>query len=152
MEVFEKVWEQRTGLTEIKNITSYLIILVRNKSIDELRKRKEIITLEMGESNLIEKISFEHPENILLDKELFEKIDAAVLHLPDKCRLVYRLIKEDGLKYKEVAELLNLSPKTIDNHMSTAINRIRQEVEAYLNDHKKYSWKIIRSILLILSI
>lgn len=152
LEVFEKVWEQRAGLTEIENINKYLFVLVKNKSIDQLRKRKELIVLESNESNLEEKVFWEDPENILLDKELSKKISEAVLHLPEKCRLVYRLIKEDGLKYKEASELLNLSPKTIDNHISIAMSRIRQEVEKYLSDDKNYSWKIIRSVLAILSI
>ncbi len=136
LEVFEKVWEQRGGLNEIENITKYLFVLIKNKSIDELRKRKELIALESGESNLIEKVISQHPENILLNKELSERIEIAVLNLPEKCRLIYRLIKEDGLKYKEASELLNLSPKTIDNHISLAMSRIRKEVEVYLSDHK----------------
>ena len=152
LEVFEKVWEQRAGLTEIDSITKYLFVLVKNKSIDELRKRKKLIVLESGESNLIEKVLLQHPENILLDKELSEKIEMAVLNLPEKCRLIYRLIKEDGLKYKEASELLNLSTKTIDNHISIAMNRIRQEVGTYLNDNKNNSWKIVRSILIFFSI
>jgi len=143
LEVFEKVWEKRIELTQIESMTKYLFVLVKNKSIDELRKRKELIVFESDESNVIEKILFQHPENILLNKELSEKISEAILNLPEKCRLVYRLIKEEGLKYKEVSELLNLSPKTIDNHISNAMNRIRMEVKTYLNDNSKYSLKVI---------
>lgn len=152
LEVFEKVWEQRTNLTEIESINKYLFVLVKNKSIDQLRKRKELVVLESTESGLYEKVLLDHPENILLDKELAEKISVAIMHLPEKCRLVYRLIKEDGLKYKEVSELLNLSPKTIDNHVSNAMSRIRQEISAYLNETRSYPWKVIRSILMLLTI
>ncbi len=152
LEVFEKVWEKRVGLLQIESIPRYLFVLVKNKSIDELRKRKELIVHESEGSKVVEKVLLLHPEKILLNKELSEKISEAVLGLPEKCRLVYRLIKEDGLKYKEVSELLNLSPKTIDNHLSNAMYRIRNEVASYLNDSKNYSWKVIRSVLSILSI
>lgn len=152
LETFERIWEKRIILPQIKSMTKYLFVIVKNKSIDELRKKKELIALESEEPIIIEKILINNPEKVLLDQELSDKISDAVLKLPEKCRLVYKLIKEDGLKYKEVSELLNLSPKTVDNHLSNAMGRIRHEVTAYLNDNRKYVWKIIRSILVILAI
>lgn len=152
LEVFEKVWEKRVNLGDIKEVNKYLLVLTKNRSIDQLRKKKELIALEDMDMAVSEAIIMNHPENALLDKELTERINAAILNLPEKCRLVYRLVKEEGLKYKEVSELLNLSPKTIDNHVNNAMSSIRKEISAYIGVHqnKNIVWKVVKSVLLFL--
>lgn len=152
LEVFEKVWEQRSGLINIKDIGKYLLVLVKNKSIDQLRRRKELIAIEDVNTDISEAIVISHPENLFLDQELVERLNAAVLNLPEKCRLVYRLVKEEGLKYKEVSELLNLSTKTIDNHIHNAMSSIRREIGVYLGaeSRRKVLWKVVKSISLFL--
>jgi RNA polymerase sigma-70 factor (ECF subfamily) len=55
---------------------------------------------------------------------MMNRVQKAINDLPPRCRLIFKLIKEDGLKYREVAELLNLSLKTVENQMTTAIRKI----------------------------
>ena len=57
-----------------------------------------------------------------------KRISAAVISLPPKCQLIFKLISEDGLKYKEVAELLNLSLKTVENQMTIALKKITESI------------------------
>ena len=52
------------------------------------------------------------------------RIQHAVNQLPPRCKIIFKLIKEDGLKYREVAEILNLSVKTVDNQLATALRKI----------------------------
>ena len=60
----------------------------------------------------------------MLNQELAQKIDAAIQQLPQRCKLIFKLAKEDKLKYKEIALLLNISVKTIDHQLSIAIKKI----------------------------
>ena len=55
---------------------------------------------------------------------MFRQVKKAVNDLPPRCRLIFKLVKEDGLRYKEVAELLQLSVKTIEAQMAIALRRI----------------------------
>jgi RNA polymerase sigma factor (sigma-70 family) len=68
------------------------------------------------------------PEQLLITAEMQKRIMAAIQQLPPKCQLIFKLIREDGLKYKEVAELLNLSLKTIENQMTIALKKISESI------------------------
>ena len=70
------------------------------------------------------KSPFFNPAELLLSKEAVDKIMEAVNDLPPKCKLIFRLIKEDGLRYAEVASLLNISVKTVEAQMAIALKRI----------------------------
>jgi RNA polymerase sigma factor (sigma-70 family) len=64
---------------------------------------------------------------------MFKRIRDAVNELPNKCRLIFKLVKEDGLKHKEVAQLLNLSVKTVENQMTIALRKIGQSIRFNLS-------------------
>jgi RNA polymerase sigma factor (sigma-70 family) len=64
---------------------------------------------------------------------MLRRVQTAVMQLPPKCRLIFKLIKEDGLKYREVAELLGLSQKTVEHQLSIAVKRIAQSIHFDVN-------------------
>ncbi|MNY30490.1 ECF RNA polymerase sigma-E factor [compost metagenome] len=65
-----------------------------------------------------------NPEQLLINGELKKKLEQATQSLPGKCQLVFKLIKEDGLSYKETASILNISVKTVDAHLVTAVKKL----------------------------
>ena len=69
------------------------------------------------------------PEDILISKEKVEKINRAINSLPNKCKLAFKLVKENQLKYKEVSEILNISIKTLEAHLTTAMKKIRENIK-----------------------
>ena len=68
---------------------------------------------------------------MLLTIELVEVLNRAVQELPSKCRLVYVLVKDDGMKYQEVAETLSISVKTVEMHVGKALKRIKIALDSY---------------------
>jgi RNA polymerase sigma-70 factor (ECF subfamily) len=60
---------------------------------------------------------------------MLQKIKQAVDSLPPRCKLIFKLVREDGLRYGEVAEILSLSVKTIDAQMVIAVSKIRESVK-----------------------
>ena len=64
------------------------------------------------------------PEQLMMTEEMMRQIKKAINDLPPRCRLIFKLVKEDGLKYKEVAELLQLSIKTVEAQMAIALRRL----------------------------
>jgi RNA polymerase sigma-70 factor (ECF subfamily) len=72
---------------------------------------------------------FFNPEELLLSAEVVKEIMSAINELPPKCKIIFKLVKEEGLKYAEVAGLLELSVKTVEAQMAIALRRIRTHSE-----------------------
>src|SRR6185312_16018984 len=72
------------------------------------------------------------PEMELEKKELLFKMDQAISSLPKQCGIIFRLIKENGMKYKEVAEILNISHRTVHTQMLRAMKKMTKAMEPYL--------------------
>ena len=69
---------------------------------------------------------------MMITADMVNKILEAVNQLPPRCKLVYKFIKEDGLRYKEVAAILNISVKTIDNQLAIALKKIGAAINVNL--------------------
>jgi RNA polymerase sigma factor (sigma-70 family) len=68
----------------------------------------------------------------MISGEAIQRINIAINELPPKCRLVFKLVKEDGLKYREVAELLQISLKTVENQIGIALKKIHSTINVHL--------------------
>lgn len=148
LEVLHAVWERRSKIIEVDNFTNYLYVCARNKTLDFHKKNSKLASVSFDEPHYKEYITLHNPENQLLDKELSEIINVAILSLPEKTRLVYRLVKEDGLKYQEAADILGVSAKTVNNQLLSAMKKVRKNVTTYLSKDKRYPFfKTLKSIL-----
>lgn len=123
-DVFVKCWENRQGLAEITNPETYLFVAVKNQSFNYLKKYSNIHLVQVEESDEVEFIDTFNPEKELERKELNFLLDKAIESLPQQACIVFKLIKEDGMKYKEVAEILNISPRTVQTQLFRAIKKL----------------------------
>jgi len=125
-ETFVKIWEQKQDLIATENIRFYLVTAVRNNCISALRKLKKqpvVLTDNAPEPEpepLFHPSQFEEQSN-----EQVKKITDALNQLPPKCREVFLMVKLHGMSYKQAAETLELSVKTIENQMGKAIRIFR---------------------------
>ncbi|MBW8327337.1 MAG: RNA polymerase sigma-70 factor [Prolixibacteraceae bacterium] len=134
-DAFVALWNQRSRIAEIRDLKSYLYILVRNGSISYLRKasgRKEISLENLRDFYTLPLTS---PENDEISDDILEQINKAIEQLPPKCKMVFTLAKVQGVKYKEISTILDISVKTINNHIANALVHISQS----LNGNKKTS-------------
>nr|WP_278653485.1 sigma-70 family RNA polymerase sigma factor [Bacteroides clarus] len=69
------------------------------------------------------------PEDELISQEEISEINLAINSLPNKCKIAFKLVKENHLKYKEAAEILNISVKTLEAHLTTAMKKIREKLK-----------------------
>ncbi len=127
--VFISLWKNRSRLDKIDNFDAYVFRAVRNKSLSHLRDlhRLQITKLNIEESTLTKTVH--SPESMLINSELRKVILQALDKLPPRCRLVFELIKQDGFKYKEVAELLDVSINTVENQMGKAMSELRNSLK-----------------------
>lgn len=127
-DVFIKIWEKRKTLHNITNLKLYLFTSTRNTAINYLKKKKGEQHI-LAEDYWVELNSvYFDPEKLMITAEMVTRIHKAIQSLPPKCKLIFKLIKEEGLKYKEVATLLDLSVKTVENQMTLALKRIGSEI------------------------
>lgn len=123
-DVFIKIWSKRDQFLTVASPRLYLYTTVKNMSYTRAGRLKKKLSLSSEDWLVqLDSIYFD-PEKLILTEEVFRQIKNAVNDLPPRCRLIFKLIKEDGLKYKEVAELLHLSVKTVEAQMAIALRRI----------------------------
>ncbi len=127
-DVFLKIWCNRATLLLISNFHLYIYVSTKNASLNCLEKQKRMKTFSLDEVQTEFKSIYYDPEQLMISAEMFARVCTAVQNLPPKCRLIFKLIKEDGLSYKEVAELLHLSIKTIENQMTIALRKLGDAV------------------------
>lgn len=126
-----EVWVRRQKLMEIDNLKVYLFVSVKNTAIARLRQenRQSRFSLENLEVEFVSE--YGNPGQSTEFHQLENAIARAVKSLPPSCQLIYKLAKEDRLKYKEIAQILDLSVKTIDNQLAIALKRIAQAISAH---------------------
>lgn len=132
-DVFLKLWINRSLLTRIENFHLYVYISTKNLSINQHLKTRKTTTFSLDETLVDMRNLQPDPEQLMITNEMAKRLQRAINDLPPKCRLIFKLIKEDGLKYKDVAELLELSVKTIENQMTIALKRIGESIQFSLS-------------------
>ena len=131
-DVFIRVWEKRKQLEEIQNLKVYLYISTKNNSLKYLLKQQKQVAITIdGLSVELQSIS-DNPEQLMITAEMMTRIQRTIDQLPPRCKIVYKLIREDGLRYKEVAEILDISVKTIDNQLAIALKKISAAIQVDL--------------------
>ncbi|HXB31103.1 MAG TPA: RNA polymerase sigma-70 factor [Puia sp.] len=124
-DVFIKIWQQKENLSAIKNLRVYLYIATKNTSLNYLSKKaKENLFEPFDNINIDLYKSTITPEELMITAEMYRKIQHQVEALPPRCKMIFKLIREDGLKYKEVSDILNISVNTIDVQIAIAIKKI----------------------------
>ena len=128
-DVFIRVWEKRKALSGIKNLKVYLYVATRNIALNYLDKQKRTNFADIEEYSGNLKSSYSDPEQLLITSDMMLLIRTAILQLPPRCRMVFKLVKEDRMRYKEVAEVLHISVKTVENQVAIALSKLGNAVK-----------------------
>jgi RNA polymerase sigma-70 factor (ECF subfamily) len=131
-DIFLRIWTKRTDLENIENLKVYLYVGIKNTALKYLLKQQRQVAISIDELDVELESFSRNPEEMMLTAEMLHKIYQAVNTLPPRCKIIFKLIKEDGLRYKEVAEILNISIKTIDNQLAIALRKISKAVSVDL--------------------
>jgi RNA polymerase sigma-70 factor (ECF subfamily) len=123
-DVFLNIWQKRNRLKTIDSLTNYLYISTKNTSFNYLSKFRKERNTTLDEVLVRFEVDELTPETAFFTSEVRTEIEQAINQLPPKTKLVFQMAKVEGLKYKEIAEVLNISVNTIDNHIATAIKKL----------------------------
>lgn len=152
-DVFVKSWMNRSAMQHIQRPDTYLFVAVKNQSLNYLKKYSSIHVVPVEDSGEVNLIDTANPHIQLEKKELHFYLDQSIAALPQQCRIIFRLIKEDGLKYKEVAEILNISPRTVQTQLSRAMRKLSVCLTDYsaLPSQSSINNDIVLNILIMLT-
>jgi len=127
-DTFAKLWTQRDVLEFQNSVKAYLYRMVHNQALNRLRANRvhERYTQHQARQMAQE---FESPKD---DPELAQRLRKVLDALPAQCRHVFELSRFEELKYREIAEQLGISIKTVETHMGKALRILRHELAEYL--------------------
>ena len=127
-DVFFKIWEKRETLMIDRNLRSYLFTATRHTSINYMKQEKH--TMEDLSDDLVE--CNPSPMDVLIYEEFEVNMHKLVDILPQKRKVIFQLNRFEGFTYNEIAEILTLSSKTVENQMGKAIKQMKLLQKSYI--------------------
>ncbi len=125
-DIFCSLWTRRASLQLKYSLYTYLAAAVKYKVINMMdkfhRKEQKLAHLTFATELAC---SAEMP---LLEKEFLASLNKAVNQLPEKCRIVFKMSREEGKKHKQIAKELNISEKTVNNHLTKALKDLNRHL------------------------
>jgi len=128
-ETFLKLWTGRKELKSGTNLEIFLFRIASNLATDLLRKDERHRELEAGHSPPDD--ALQESEGVAEYNQLLEIIDKIVSNLPEAQRSAFLLSRYENLSHKEIAEVMNISIKTVEKHISKALQALKNKLEAF---------------------
>ncbi len=127
-DVFLSLWTNRDKLSEVLDLDSYIFIMAKNRALNHLRKGKtELIDLDSFQVDIFHNTQT-NPESIFITQETVEALNEVINELPHKTKLAFHLVREDKMKYKDAAEILGVSIKTIEKQVAAAVTKLKERL------------------------
>jgi len=137
-EVFFQLWKKPELLLAEYSVKSYLFKAVKNETLNNLRHLKIVHNVSKQLAHDPYDASYnsfsedDDPLSNLLELELIEKVEVVIQSLPEKCKEVFKLSRQEQLKNKEIAEKLGISVKMVEKQMTKALKVFRKELAEYI--------------------
>ncbi|WP_189629184.1 MULTISPECIES: RNA polymerase sigma-70 factor [Roseivirga] len=128
---FVNLWEKREMIRSDISFRSYLFRAAYNTALNYIKHKKVVARHVASKQERIEEVRRNFVSH-QPDFELQKRIDDALESLPPQCQRVFRMSREEGLKYHEIAEELGISKKTVEVHMGKALRILRDSLSDYL--------------------
>lgn len=125
---FVRLWEQRQQININSSLKNYLFRAVKNRCINYVKHEK---TKRQHIKNVAAEMNNADYSTYFLEVDLKKDIEKSIAALPEKRREIFRLSREEGLKYREIAEKLGISIKTVETQMGLAIKYLRESLRKY---------------------
>lgn len=122
-QVFMRLWEKEVDFNQIDNVQSYLFTSIKNEVLNE--KRKQILLHEIQEEDKTVEASV---LDDIAGKELAIQLELLVAQMPPKRQYIFRLSRENNMTYKEIADQLDIAPKTVENQIGKALKFLKENI------------------------
>ena len=135
--IFLKLWEKNIPFEKIDNINNYLFTMTKNACLDFLKHKK--IKYSFSKSYFDHKTAIQYQfinddaAAYIIQNELQERISEAIESLPEKCQKVFIKSRFEGMKHSEIAQVFQISKRTVDNHISNALQHLKLHLKEFLS-------------------
>lgn len=130
-DVFVKLWKNRNQIEVHTSFEAYMYRAVRNQALDYLKlksyRNREKDSLDTLQWSLAYPDQYSPLEEIVFD-EFYSEVESCISKLPRQCQIIFRLSREEGLRYREIADRLNISVKTVETQMGRALKVLREQL------------------------
>lgn len=127
----------RKRVFTLEYFESYLYSSIKNKALSSIKKHERVNSFPQEPQNCKYMIAASaDPHELLVEQELYLLTQEIIQNLPFKRKMVFQLIREDGLSYRQVADLMEISERTVEVHLKLAVKALRKTIEQY-SDQKK---------------
>jgi RNA polymerase sigma-70 factor (ECF subfamily) len=131
-DIFVYFWEHRSKVNIHSSVRAYLFGASKYRSLNELRKQKQLPTGHDSASvGNLQALPDETEDCFTNPEELKNILDQAIQQLPEKCKEVFLLSKKENLSNKDIAGQLNISVKTVENQITIALKKLRAHLSPY---------------------
>ena len=130
-DIFVNVWEKRSNVNPDASFKNYMITAVRNRCYNHIKAKKKTHSIDDDETWQEELVADSRTESRVNFNEMQRAIEAAIDKLPQQCKIIFQLSRYEGMSYKEIAEALDLAPKTVENQVGRALKMLRVELKDY---------------------
>lgn len=131
-QVFYRIWKDRSVLNVQTTLKAYLYRAVHNECLNHLKHDKVKAGYQMHAVHVMKREQGPSTDSKIAYGELQKKLQRAINELPEQCRTIFQLSRFEELKYKEIANLLGLSVKTVENQMGKALKLLRLKLVDFL--------------------
>ncbi len=131
-QVFFKLWDRADNLSFTGSVAAYLYRAVHNESMNYLRHQKVKASHQMHVAYRMKQQDTENSSGQILNKELENKFQSALAELPEQCRTIFQLSRFEEMKYREIAEKLDISVKTVEHQMGKALKTMRNKLAEFI--------------------
>ena len=132
-DTFLKLWEYREQLNKKTNIKNFLYTLTKNSSLNYL-KQQEVISRN-NRDYLVTELKYRQealagfPDDSEGLEELIDRVDTAIERLPEEVKITFKMNRFEGLTYRQIADQLEISPKTVEARISKALKLLRSDLK-----------------------
>jgi RNA polymerase sigma-70 factor (ECF subfamily) len=137
---FVMIWEKREGIDENKSLRSYLFTIAYTRMLNHVEYQSKFKDIELPD----DETSVKNTDNTIDYKELIQVIQKIISEMPEKRGMVFDLCFMQEFTYKETADALDVSPKTVENHMTLAFKDLRSRLTQIYGDHLPENFKKIK--------
>ena len=133
-DTFLVLWNNRAILKNNTNLITYLMVVLRNKCLNLLEQNRirQLYIEEIDDETIYQRANLyvlqDEASQIVESEDLHKAIERALSKLPEKTREVFMLSRYDGLKNQQIAETKNISQKTVEYHISKALQILKEEL------------------------
>lgn len=128
-DVFITIWLHREILSDINTLDNYLFVIAKNKALNHLRNKKDVaVDLDAIHTDAF-CFTETTPESAYISKETVEELNKAINELPTRTKLAFFLVREQKKSYKEAADIMSVSVKTIEKQVASAVEKLKEKLK-----------------------